>query len=194
MTSTPNRTSGTGYLARRLGGVAAVAVLAGALVGCSSGSSTAAKKHKTTTTTAAPATDIPAVDAGANSGSGSSTGNQTNPASSNGGQTNTGGSTAPAPTIVSFTTPENIDCHNGNSQMFTASWSTTNAVKVTISIDGPGVYNTYPANGSESLPFNCSSSHSFLLTAYGQDGRTVSRTVTLDPRNVQTSTPEPDQP
>jgi hypothetical protein len=35
------------------------------------------------------------------------------------------------------------------------------AVKTTISIDGPGVYKTYAANASDSLPFNCSSSHSF---------------------------------
>lgn len=92
---------------------------------------------------------------------------------------------SPAPVITSFTTPDTIDCHNGNSQTFTASWTTTHATKVTISIDGPGIYKTYPANGSDSLPFSCSSAHSFTLTAFGQDGKTVTKTITLQPRNVQ---------
>jgi len=91
----------------------------------------------------------------------------------------------PAPVISSFTTPDNIDCHNGNFQNFSASWTTQNAVKVTISIDGPGVYAAYGPNADTSLPFNCSSSHSFLLTAFGADGRTVTKSITLQPRNVQ---------
>ncbi|MCX7620390.1 MAG: hypothetical protein N2037_06040 [Acidimicrobiales bacterium] len=90
-----------------------------------------------------------------------------------------------SPVIVSFKTPDSIDCHNGNFQTFTASWTTTNAVKVTISIDGPGIYDTYPANGDTSLPFNCSSSHTFLLTAYDKDDKTATKSITLHPRNVQ---------
>jgi hypothetical protein len=77
-------------------------------------------------------------------------------------------------------------------QMFTASWTTTNAAQVTISIDGPGVYKTYPANTSDSLPFNCSSSHTFLLTAHGHDGQTASQSITLQPRNVPGAAPEDD--
>lgn len=100
---------------------------------------------------------------------------------------------SPAPVITSFVTPENIDCHNGNFQTFSASWTTTNAVKTTISIDGPGVYKTYAANDSDSLPFNCSSAHSFKLTAFGQDGKTVAKTITLQPRNVQTPGPVEDE-
>ena len=92
---------------------------------------------------------------------------------------------APAPVITSFATPENIDCHNGDFQTFSASWTTTNATKTTISIDGPGVYKTYAANDSDSLPFNCSSPHTFLLTAYGHDGSSVTQSITLQPRNVQ---------
>ena len=98
---------------------------------------------------------------------------------------------APAPVITSFNTPENIDCHNGNFQMFTASWSTKNAVKVSISIDGAGVYKTYGPNGEASLPFNCSSPHTFQLKAYNQAGQSVTRSVTLQPRNVQP--PETDE-
>jgi hypothetical protein len=109
---------------------------------------------------------------------------------SSGGQssgTATGGGHAstPAPVITKFQTPENIDCHNGNFQNFSASWTTVNAVKTTISIDGAGVYQTYGPNADTSLPFNCSSAHTFRLTAFGSDGKTVSRSTTLQPRNVQ---------
>ena len=47
----------------------------------------------------------------------------------------------------------------------------------TIIPDGP--------NANDSLPFNCSSQHSFKLTAIGADGRTATKTITLQPRNVQ---------
>jgi len=94
---------------------------------------------------------------------------------------------APAPVINSFHTPDDIDCHNGDFQTFSASWSAANAEKVTISIDGPGIYKTYPATGSDSLPFNCSSAHTFLLTAYGHNGQKATRSITLQPRNVQTN-------
>ena len=101
---------------------------------------------------------------------------------------------APAPVITSFTTPENIDCHNGNFQNFSASWTTQHADHVTISIDGPGIYATYGANADTSLPFNCSSAHSFTLTAVGSDGQTTSQTITLQPRNVQSQgNGDPDQ-
>jgi hypothetical protein len=96
-----------------------------------------------------------------------------------------GQSSGPAPVINNFTTPENIDCHNGNFKMFTAKWTTTNAVKTTISIDGPGIYDTYGPNAEVSLPFNCSSAHTFLLTAYAEDGKTATKSITLQPRNVQ---------
>lgn len=95
----------------------------------------------------------------------------------------------PAPTIDSFETPEDIDCHNGNFQEFTASWTTTGAERVTIAIDGPGIYAEYAADGETSLPFNCSSSHTFTLVAEGSDGQTASRQITLQPRNVQTDEP-----
>jgi hypothetical protein len=95
-----------------------------------------------------------------------------------------GGHGAPLPVIDSFDTPEDIDCHNGNVQSFTASWTTTNATHVTISIDGPGIFDEYDADGDASLPFNCSSSHSFLLTAYNSDGASATRHVVLEPRNV----------
>ena len=99
-----------------------------------------------------------------------------------------GGSSSPAvdaPVIEAFITPDDIDCHNGNLQTFTASWTTTGASGVSISIDGPGVYAEYPADGEADLPFNCSSPHTFVLTAHGTDGTRTSSQITLRPRNVQ---------
>jgi hypothetical protein len=100
---------------------------------------------------------------------------------------------APLPVIDSFDTPEDIDCHNGDVQSFTASWTTTNATHVTISIDGPGIYDEYGPDGEADLPFSCSSSHSFLLTAYNGDGASVTRHVVLEPRNVQGADDEQDE-
>lgn len=145
-----------------------------------------------------------ADDAASSEGAGGATSQGTQPGGSGGGSTGgsaggggstggTGGGQAPAtpaPVIVSFTTPESIDCHNGSFQTFTASWSTTGATKVTISIDGPGIYDTYGPAGETSLPFSCSSHHTFLLTAYGPDGQTATKQVTLHPRNVQPEAPE----
>jgi hypothetical protein len=103
---------------------------------------------------------------------------------SGGGQSGGGGGpTGPTPT-VSFTTPDDIDCHNGNQQTFSASWQTTDAVRVSIS----GGSSNYPPNGDTSLSFDCSSAHTFTITAYGSGGRTATKSVTLQPRNVQTQT------
>ena len=90
--------------------------------------------------------------------------------SGGGGGGGGGGRRRLKPVIDSFDTPEDIDCHNGNLQNFTASWTTSDATRVTISIDGAGIYDEYPADGDTSLPFNCSTSHTFLLTAYSSDG------------------------
>jgi hypothetical protein len=192
-TSTPNRTRRT-----RTAAAAALAVLLGvSIAACSDGGSDKAKAKDDSSTTTAPAasstTVAPAAD---NTGGQSGNGNGNTNTGNSGGGNSGGGQSSPNPVINSFSTPDNIDCHNGNLQNFTASWSTTNATKVTISIDGPGIYDTYPANGSTSLPFNCSSSHSFLLTAYGANGHTATRSVTLQPRNVQTqgSGDDQDQP
>lgn len=119
----------------------------------------------------------------AGSGGGGVTGGQ-NGGGSGGGSPAPTAPAAPAPVITSFVTPDDIDCHNGDFQQFTASFTTTGAVRTTISIDGPGVYAEYGPSADVDLPFNCSSPHSFTLTAYGSDGRTVSKTVTLNPRNV----------
>lgn len=175
----------------------AIGLLAcGSLAACGA-SSPATKATGTTSSTAAVGTTTTAKAMGATTvaannsaaGGGGANGSQPNGGQSGGNTTPGGGSggstSTTAPTISSFTTPDNIDCHNGNSQTFSVSWATQNATKVTISIDGPGIYDTYGPNGNTSLPFGCSSSHTFLLTVFGTDGTTVTKQITLQPRNVQ---------
>jgi hypothetical protein len=155
---------------RRLGLLSAVALLvAFGAAACGGGDDDSATDTTTTNSTAAAQ-----QSGGSGSGGGSSSGGGQ---SSGGG----GGTSGPTPTINSFTTPDSIDCHNGNFQNFTASWSTTNAVKVAISSGGSDL----PPSGETSLPFDCSSAHTFTLTAYGSGGATATRSVTLQPRNVQ---------
>lgn len=87
-----------------------------------------------------------------------------------------------APTIVSFVVPLTANCSgNPATVSITISWKTTNTTKVDISIDGPGIFQTYPgSSGSDSFPFACSnSSNTYTLTGHGSDGTTVSRTTTV---------------
>lgn len=63
-------------------------------------------------------------------------------------------------------------------------WRVTGADEVTISIDGPGVYATYPEEGGDSYGFGCGGSegdieeHTYLLTATG-GGVTVTDTLVV---------------
>jgi hypothetical protein len=192
--TTNDRTSSNGRRGRKglLGAAALALVLSGAGAACGSSSDDASTSGTgdaiSATTVAASDTSAPA-SGGSSSGGSSSGGSSSNGGSAGGGG---GGSSAPAPVINSFATPESIDCHNGMFQEFTASWSTTNATRVTISIDGPGIYAEYGPSGETSLPFNCNSSHTFLLTAYNQDGTKATKQITLQPRNVQGPSEETD--
>jgi hypothetical protein len=192
--TTNDRTSSNGRRGRKslLGAAALALVLSGAGAACGSSSDDASTSGTadaiSATTVAASDTSAPA-SGGSSSGGSSSGGSSSNGGSSGGGG---GGSSAPAPVINSFATPESIDCHNGMFQEFTASWSTSNATRVTISIDGPGIYAEYGPSGETSLPFNCNSSHTFLLTAYNQDGTKATKQITLQPRNVQGPSEETD--
>ena len=180
---------------RALAGAALVVLTAGGLAACGSKVPTKADSGDSsavtsTSTTLAPTVTTTADPNGGNNSGGNTSGGNTSGGNTSGGNTsggNTSGGTGTAPTIVSFTTPESIDCHNGNFQQFSASWTTQGATKVTISIDGPGIYNTYGPNDEASLPFNCSTSHTFLLTAFGPDGATSTKQITLQPRNAQPS-------
>jgi hypothetical protein len=63
-------------------------------------------------------------------------------------------------------------------------WRVTGAEDVTLSVDGPGVYATYPAEGSDSFSFGCGGregdleEHTYLLTAVA-DGVTVTETLVV---------------
>jgi hypothetical protein len=146
-------------------------------------STTLAGTTSTVTSVSAPSTVTAPASTAAPGGSGG------------GGNPGTGGAaptsrpSSPAPVITSFNTPATVDCDASNSPFFSASWTTTGAVKTTISIDGPGIYKTYGPNASDSLPFNCSSSHTFLLTAYSASGVRATRSITLQPRDVSPTTP-----
>jgi hypothetical protein len=161
---------------RRLALASSIVVLvAFGAAGCG-GSDDDTSSTTTTSSSTAPSQQSGGSNQGGNSGQSGNSGGQSG-----------GGATGPAPTIVNFVTPDNIDCHNGNQQNFTASWETTDATRVAIS----GGSSNLPANGSTSLPFNCSSAHTFTLTAYSAGGRTASQSITLQPRNVQQpSTPD----
>jgi hypothetical protein len=193
--TTNDASSSNGRRGRKglLGAAVLALVLSGAGAACGTSSDDASDSSTgdaiSATTVAASDTSAPA-SAGSSSGGSSSGGSSSNGGSSGG--SGGGGSSTPAPVINSFATPESIDCHNGMFQEFTASWSTTNATRVTISIDGPGIYAEYGPSGETSLPFNCNSSHTFLLTAYNQDGTKATKQITLQPRNVQGPSEETD--
>jgi hypothetical protein len=60
---------------------------------------------------------------------------------------------------------------------------------VTISIDGPGIFSTYPANASASVPFACDGhSHTYLLTAKGPKGTATSTRVVSQKGGTTTTT------
>jgi hypothetical protein len=74
---------------------------------------------------------------------------------------------ATAPEIILFTGEDTVDCVMGSVAL---TWETTRATGVTISIDGPGVYDSYPPNGSAAVPFACGDAeHTYLLRTVGGD-------------------------
>jgi hypothetical protein len=169
--------------------------LAATEVGGEAPPTTAAGDPTTTTSTVADSTTTQSTAAGATAGApagAKATGGQ--PGAQPAGGAAPAAPKGPAPVITSFTTPDTIDCHNGNFQMFTAKWTTTNATKTTISIDGPGVFQAFGPNDTASLPFSCTSAHTFLLTAFGQNGQTTTKSITLQPRNVQPPSPPSGDP
>ena len=78
-----------------------------------------------------------------------------------------------APRIRSFRAPESVNC---SSPDFTGTihvtWRVENAIGVSISIDGPGIYERYTQlEGSADVPFACGGiTHSYLLTTIGGTG------------------------
>lgn len=88
------------------------------------------------------------------------------------------------PAFTSISAPASADCPTPDSDAaISFSWTATNATKVTLSIDGPGVYRTYAgASGSETVTFPCSASHTYLFTAHGSNGTVTPRSFTIAPK------------
>lgn len=155
---------------------AAISTAATALVGLSLGMAACGGGSSTSSTTSTTAT----------TGGGSTSGGSTGGASSGGGSGG-GGSGGTATAIASFSAPGTVNCTSATT--ITLSWTTKNATSVTISIDGPGIYSTYPVNGSASLPFACDGkSHTYLLTAKGPNGTATSTRVVSKGGGTTTTT------
>lgn len=80
--------------------------------------------------------------------------------------------TAAKPTITKYIVPSTVTCSGPT--MITIRWKTQNAHHVTISIDGPGIYGTYPPNGKAQFPFACDGNpHKYMIKAYSATGQTA---------------------
>lgn len=98
--------------------------------------------------------------------------------------TTTTSTTAPptTPKITTFSMPTTVSCANPANQTpyIAVSWNTQNTTKVSISIDGPGVYKNYNGSvGSDTVPFACAGPHTYTLTAYAANNTTVTKTLTI---------------
>lgn len=104
---------------------------------------------------------------------------------------------APAPTptantnprIVSWEVPKYEDCTGTTAGSIDVSWEVRRATGVTISIDGPGIYNSYGPEDAMAIPFGCSHSvlkHTYTLTTTGGTGPAaqITRTVTARPPSI----------
>ncbi len=94
------------------------------------------------------------------------------------------------PRIVYFRIAQRPQCPQGTSEYpvegtpVVVEWKVTGAHEVTISVDGPGVYGTYPTEGSETFAFSCGGAdpgetvkHTYLLKTVG-GGSTRSKQLT----------------
>ncbi len=99
-----------------------------------------------------------------------------------------------SPTILAFEAPKTEDCTNSTAGTITVSWQIANATGVSISIDGPGIYDSYPGTaGTIDLPFGCSQqqlSHTYTLRTTGGSGTAdkLTRTVTTKAPKVKVFT------
>jgi hypothetical protein len=88
------------------------------------------------------------------------------------------------PAIVSYQIPSTVACgYNNAAVQIQITWIVKLATGVTISIDGPGIFDTYPgASGLATVPFECgvgSSKHTYTLTTTGGTGPAAHATKTV---------------
>lgn len=78
------------------------------------------------------------------------------------------------PTILEFDAPKTVDCTSDFAVTIHLTWRVINATGVTLSIDGGGLYNTYPGfSGSDDVPFGCDDdvrTHTYTLRTTGGTG------------------------
>lgn len=89
------------------------------------------------------------------------------------------------PAITAFTVPSHEDCTDETAGTITIAWSVVRATGVTVSIDGPGIFDTYPASGSADVPFACSQaqlSHTYTLVTTGGTGPAATSTKSVTAR------------
>jgi hypothetical protein len=90
----------------------------------------------------------------------------------------------PAPagqTILTFVVPPAIKCDAADqtTPSVHVTWTTERTTGVSISIDGPGKYGDYAANGSVDVPFACHvAQHTYQLTTRGT-GTPATRTAVV---------------
>ncbi|GIF53216.1 hypothetical protein DFJ67_2492 [Asanoa ferruginea] len=124
-------------------------------------------------------------------------------ASADGGSDNggtDGGNVRKDPWIEYFRIKQKPHCPSGewpNGREVTVEWKVTGTDKVTISVDGQGIYDTYGASGSQSFSFPCgdwdpgqTAKHSYLLMTVGGGPvakKTITATATVN--GTMTATP-----
>lgn len=170
-------------------GVGAVAGLAVSLVfvGCGSDEERSGTPESSTTTPVADRSTTTTASASADGGDSSSSGFSGSDASGggspSGGSSGSGGDPSTDLAIEEFGVPATVDC-SGDDPQVSLTWSARNADRVTISVDGPGVYAEYGPSGETAILFPCPGPHTYLLTAYGSGGATRTETVTVTGENV----------
>lgn len=90
------------------------------------------------------------------------------------------------PAIITWEVPKQEDCTGETGGSIHVSWRVARADGVSISIDGPGIYDSYAGlTGEIDLPFGCSNSvleHTYTLRTIGGTGPVATRTKTVKTR------------
>jgi hypothetical protein len=139
----------------------------------------------TTTTTVPPTTAPPSTAANPSGGGGGSGGTTATTTGGGGTPSTTAASTGPVITSYTSSTTQ-IACPAPDVSTslppptVTLYWQTKNTTGVDISIDGPGVYGSYGPSGQQTFNIGCDgNTHTYMLTAKGTNGQTVSQTISV---------------
>jgi hypothetical protein len=85
--------------------------------------------------------------------------------------------------ITSFKTSASVincttNAPNPVQPVITLTWTTLNATKVDLSIDGPGIYDSYGPQGSVQVNVPCDGQkHTYTITAHSAQGQKISATL-----------------